>query len=222
MIYCARVRSRAIVSNTSRDSVRFAYLPTTLKPARRLSGNWAGLRCQRLVIPSAEGTGRKSARQGSLAACQLIQPTYFLVLNMEVVKGRKLIVQWPPGEDLTKGCSTGGPKKFNVMVTNGSAAPLFETDDERPSHVKRLPMYFTGYEPPATTEVAALLNVVVDEMSRQELQAPMGLRSCEQFRQAYVLPAITGRMPGMALRSTQQSVATLPSTRHRSALIADQ
>lgn len=107
------------------------------------------------------------------------------------------------------------------MVTNGSAAPLFETDDERPSHVKRLPMYFTGYEPPATTEVAALLNVVVDEMSRQVLQAPMGLRSCEQFRQAYVLPAITGRMPGMALRSTQQSVATLPSTRHRSALIAD-
>lgn len=38
--------------------------------------------------------------------------------------------------------------------------------------------------------VAALLNVLVGKMSRQELKVAMGLKNTEHFRKAYVLPAI--------------------------------
>lgn len=36
-------------------------------------------------------------QQEPLAACQLIQPSYFPVLSVEVVEGRNLLVLWAPG-----------------------------------------------------------------------------------------------------------------------------
>jgi ATP-dependent DNA helicase RecG len=39
-------------------------------------------------------------------------------------------------------------------------------------------------------EVAGLLLAVQGEMSRQEIQAALGLKHAEHFRKAYVLPAL--------------------------------
>ncbi len=43
--------------------------------------------------------------------------------------------------DLTEGRATGIPKILKVMATNGSPAPVFETDEERTSFVVRLPCH---------------------------------------------------------------------------------
>ena len=43
--------------------------------------------------------------------------------------------------DMTEGRSTGIPKILKEMATNGSPAPLFETDDDRLSFVIRLPRH---------------------------------------------------------------------------------
>jgi ATP-dependent DNA helicase RecG len=114
--------------------------------------------------------------------------------------------------DLTEGRSTGIPKILKVMAANGSPAPLFETDDERLSYVVRLPVHPLAQGPDVaagevttevttevTMEVAALLNVVAGEMSRQELQVAMGLKNAEHFRKAYVLPAIAAGCLEMTL-----------------------
>lgn len=42
---------------------------------------------------------------------------------------------------MTEGRSTGIPKILKEMATNGSPAPLFETDDDRLSFVIRLPRH---------------------------------------------------------------------------------
>jgi len=48
-------------------------------------------------------------------------------------------------------------------------------------------------------EVAELLKVVAGEMSRQKLQASMGLKNVDHFRKAYVLSALTAGYLEMTL-----------------------
>ena len=88
--------------------------------------------------------------------------------------------------DMTEGRSTGIPKILKEMATNGSPAPLFETDDDRLSFVIRLPRHPLALVPSADTtqvtpqvtgevtpqvtgevtgEVARLLRAVAGEMS---------------------------------------------------------
>lgn len=54
-------------------------------------------------------------------------------------------------------------------------------------------------------EAAALFNVIVSEMSRQELQVTIGLKSAEHFRKACVLPAIAAGCLEMTLLEPSNS-----------------
>jgi ATP-dependent DNA helicase RecG len=103
--------------------------------------------------------------------------------------------------ELTEGRATGIPKILKVMAANGSPAPVFETDEERTSFIIRLPCHPQAISKAAmevtmevamevTMEVAGLLLAVQGEMSRQEIQAAMGLKHAEHFSKAYVLPAL--------------------------------
>jgi ATP-dependent DNA helicase RecG len=56
-----------------------------------------------------------------------------------------------------------------------------------------------------TVEVAALLQVIRGDMPRPALQAAMGLRNAEQFRKAYLVPAMTVGYLEMTLPDTPRS-----------------
>ncbi len=80
-----------------------------------------------------------------------------------------------------------------------TAAAAFDTDDERSSFVVRLPVHpLARQKTLATAEVTAqvtaevdrLLRVLEGDMSRADLQAALGLKHAEHFRQAYLLPAL--------------------------------
>ncbi len=124
--------------------------------------------------------------------------------------------------DLTEGRSTGVPKMLRAMEANGSPTPVFETDDDRVSYVVRLPVHPLAQMADAATpevtmevtmevttevtmEVAALLKAVQGEMTRQDLQAALGLKNAEHFRKAYVLPAIAAGVLEMTLPSRPNS-----------------
>ncbi len=120
--------------------------------------------------------------------------------------------------DMTEGRSTGIPKILRVMVTNGSPAPLFETDDDRLSFVIRLPRHPLALVPSADTtqvtpqvtgevtgEVARLLRAVAGEMSRQQIQAALGLKSEEHFRTSYLKPALDAGLIEMTLPQKPRS-----------------
>ncbi len=117
--------------------------------------------------------------------------------------------------DLTEGRATGIPKILRAMQNNGSAQPVFETDEERSSFVIRLARHPSTYElkKPASegttkvaSEVVALLKVLGrGEMSRQELQDAMGLKNLKHFRLAYVLP-------GLASQCIEMTIPDKPSS----------
>ena len=99
--------------------------------------------------------------------------------------------------DLTEGRSTGIPKVLRVMQANGSPEPRFESDDERSSFLIRLPVHegFAGEVTPEVThevagEVQKLLNVIIGEMSRKDIQSALGLKHEDHFREAYLHPAL--------------------------------
>lgn len=50
-----------------------------------------------------------------------------------------------------------------------------------------------------TMEVARLLNVLSDEMTRASMQAVMGLKNADHFRKAYLLPALASGVVEMTL-----------------------
>ena len=86
------------------------------------------------------------------------------------------------------------------MASNGSPAPLFETDDDRLSFVIRLPNHplamggiksteqVTGE---VTGEVERLLRAMDGEMPRQQIQEALALKHEDHFRNAYLKPALT-------------------------------
>lgn len=108
---------------------------------------------------------------------------------------------------MTEGRSTGIPKILKAMATNGSPAPLFETDDDRLSFVIRLPRHPLSLVPTGevTGEVERLLRVLVAEMSRQQLQEGLALRHEDHFRKAYLLPALGAGLAEMTLPDKPRS-----------------
>jgi ATP-dependent DNA helicase RecG len=65
---------------------------------------------------------------------------------------------------------------------------VIKNPDQVPAHPLAQTSELAAEE--VTTEVTDLLNVIAGEMSRQELQTIMGLKSTEHFRKAYVLPVV--------------------------------
>ena len=81
------------------------------------------------------------------------------------------------------------------MRCSASPQPASETDDERSSFVVRLPVHPLARQKALTTaevtaEVDRLLRALEGHMSRADLQAALGLKHAEHFRQAYLLPAL--------------------------------
>jgi ATP-dependent DNA helicase RecG len=116
--------------------------------------------------------------------------------------------------EMTEGRSTGIPKILKEMAANGSPAPLFETDDDRLSFVIHLPRHPLALVPTAggsevtgevTGEVERLLRAVVGEMSRQQIQSALALKSEEHFRTAYLKPALVAKVIEMTLPDTPRS-----------------
>ena len=116
--------------------------------------------------------------------------------------------------EMTEGRSTGIPKILKEMAANGSPAPLFETDDDRLSFVIRLPRHPLSLVPTVgegevtgevTGEVERLLRAVDDEMSRQQIQAALGLKGEEHFRTAYLKPALAMKVIEMTLPDVPRS-----------------
>lgn len=112
--------------------------------------------------------------------------------------------------EMTEGRSTGIPKILKEMAANGSAAPVFETADDRLSFVIRLPRHPLSLVPTVgagevTGEVERLLRVLVGEMSRQQLQEGLALKHEEHFRNAYLKPALAAQMIEMTLPNTPRS-----------------
>lgn len=102
--------------------------------------------------------------------------------------------------EVTEGRSTGIPKILKEMATNGSPAPLFETDDDRLSFVIRLPRHPQALVPPTqltaqvaaqvTAQVGMLLARMEGEMTRSAMQEAVGLVHREHFRKSYLVPAL--------------------------------
>ena len=100
--------------------------------------------------------------------------------------------------DLTEGRSTGVPKILRVMKTNGSPAPVFETDEDRSYFLIRLPVHngcvdavqVAEVTPEVTSEVKRLLTVLQGEMSRAELIVALGLKDEKHFREHYLQSAM--------------------------------
>jgi len=116
--------------------------------------------------------------------------------------------------DLTEGRSTGIPKILRVMQTNGSPAPVFQTDEDHSYFLIRLPVHggFAENEQPGhqvteqaetrqgpsthqvahqvTHQVRALLSAVTGEMNRADLMAALALKDRVNFRNAYLEPAL--------------------------------
>ncbi|WP_240609935.1 Fic family protein [Billgrantia endophytica] len=94
---------------------------------------------------------------------------------------------------MTEGRSTGVPKILRVMRRNGSPAPIFETDDDHSYFLVRLPIH-EGFAEAVTGEVTGevqrLMSVMQGEMKRTDIQAALGLKHEDHFREAYLRPAL--------------------------------
>ncbi len=133
--------------------------------------------------------------------------------------------------DLTEGRATGIPKILKVMAANGSASPMFETDDEHTSFVIRLPVHeraratcsaVTPEVAAQVSEAIARLLVALDDMSRQQLQAALQLKDDKHFRESFLQPALDAQLVAMTqpdrprsskqrYRLTDRGLAWLPA-----------
>ena len=121
--------------------------------------------------------------------------------------------------DLTEGRSTGVPKILRVMRANGSPVPKFETDEERSYFLIRLPIHQAFVEPEISTtpevtgevtgevndDMIRLLMLMEGEMTRRELQAKIGLKHDEHFRETYIKPALNAGFIAMTVPDKPQS-----------------
>ena len=112
--------------------------------------------------------------------------------------------------DLTEGRATGIPKILASMKANGSPTPRFETDEHRSSFLIRLPAHPLSIKkgevtPQVTPQVTTLLQALEGELSREELQARVGLTDREHFRRVYLLPALDGRLIERTIPDKPQS-----------------
>jgi len=118
--------------------------------------------------------------------------------------------------DLTEGRGTGIPKILRAMRENGSPPPEFRTDDDRTFFATVLPVHpearaaaddlrgtlrgnLRGEEPQVSEQVAAVVAHIDGAMTRQALQASLGLGDREHFRKAYLLPALKAGLVEMTV-----------------------
>ena len=113
--------------------------------------------------------------------------------------------------DLAEARSTGIPKILRAMRDNGSAPPIFESDEHRTWFLVRLPVHTRAFGQPTehdtqqvtpqdalqdtvqddghvTDHVEHLVAALTGEMSRAQLQAVMGFRDRNHFTGAYLRP----------------------------------
>jgi len=74
---------------------------------------------------------------------------------------------------------------------SGAGAPLAATTPQVSPHV--------------TPQVAALLKAIKSDMSREQLQATLGLTDRKSFRERYLLPALAARWIEMTIPDKPQS-----------------
>ncbi|MDF1827025.1 MAG: ATP-binding protein [Legionellaceae bacterium] len=123
--------------------------------------------------------------------------------------------------DLTEGRSTGVPKILRVMKTNGSPAPVFETDDDRSYFLIRLPVHdgFVGdamigwqVTEQVTEQVMRLLEAVAQEsLSTKAMMEVLSLNHRPTFIQNYLQPALDL----MAVEMTQPDSPRSPIQKYR-------
>lgn len=115
--------------------------------------------------------------------------------------------------DLTEGRGTGVPRILRAMRENGSPSPEFRFDDDHSYFATVLPVHPEARAAASdlrgdlhgadTTQVAeqvvAVIRSIDEEVSRQELQAALGLANREHFRTAYLLPALEAGLVEMTL-----------------------
>ncbi|MYM90704.1 transcriptional regulator [Rugamonas sp. FT82W] len=124
-----------------------------------------------------------------------------------------------------QGRSTGVPKIFKAMAANGSPPPQFDTDDDRSGCLVRLPVHPLAQwpvdqstpevtpqvTPQVTPEVRSILDLLVAESTRLQLQEALGLKDSKHFRKTYLLPAIAAGLVAM----TQPDAPRSRSQRYR-------
>ncbi|MHB8762844.1 MAG: Fic family protein [Deferrisomatales bacterium] len=123
--------------------------------------------------------------------------------------------------DLAEGRSTGVRKILKAMQTNGSPAPIFDTDEDRSYFLIRLPVHpravgperqDTGEVTPQVTgqvtgqvagqvtgQVERLLVACNGVLSRAALQEALGLLHRDNFTEAYLKPALAAGLIEMTL-----------------------
>ena len=114
---------------------------------------------------------------------------------------------------MTEGRGTGIPKMLREIEKNGSPGPIFHTDNDRTFFLVEFPVHPVFEETlkqkevttEVTTEVKRLLNVMMGDHSRKELQGTLRLKNAEHFRKAYLLPAINAGLVEMTLPDKPKS-----------------
>jgi ATP-dependent DNA helicase RecG len=130
--------------------------------------------------------------------------------------------------DLTEGRGTGVPKILRAMRENGSPPPVFKFDDDHTFFATTLPVHPEALAAAASDlrgnlrgnlrggeqvseQVAAVVAHLDGEMTRQALQAAVGLGDREHFRRAYLTPALVAGLVEM----TQPDKPNSRSQRYR-------
>lgn len=123
--------------------------------------------------------------------------------------------------ELTEGRSTGIPKIFHAMKSNGSPPPQFEFDDEHSFFITRLRVHPAAAKAaaqsataPVTTTVAttvtATVRVLLDacrqESSREGLQKALGFANKMHFIKQYLRPALDAGL-------LERTIPTKPNSR---------
>lgn len=119
---------------------------------------------------------------------------------------------------LTEGRSTGISKILRSMKVNNSPPPEFETDEDRTYFLARLPAHRltpqdTHQDAPQDTPqvsplVGHLLKICQGDLSRDELQSQLGLADRNNFRVAYLAPALE-------LGLVEMTLPQKPTSRHQ-------
>ncbi len=112
--------------------------------------------------------------------------------------------------NLAEGRSTGIAKMLRVMAANGSPAPEFETDEARSYLLVRLRVHerarVTQAAAHVTPHVKLLLEVCDGELTRDELQARLGIADRKHFRAEYLHMAIDQGLIEMTLPDKPKSI----------------
>ncbi len=111
--------------------------------------------------------------------------------------------------DLTEGRATGIKKIIDALRDNGSPPPQFETDEDRTYLITRLLAHPQSVDSTKqnkdTPEVAKVLRVCTEPVTRKDLQLRLALKDDEHFRKRYLIPALASNCLEMTIPEKPQS-----------------